>query len=120
MVRMIEVSLVALLAAMPALTQDARFASADELNENLVGNTFAGDMGSAEYTSYFGEDGTYYDASGGGQYEVTEDGICYPGTEFGCYSAQIDGEQLTWFQDGENVGSGVIMDGDALNLRTAD
>lgn len=88
--------------------------SADELREALVGNTFMGDMGGGGYASYFAEDGTYEDASGGGTYEITDEGVCYPGTDFGCYEAQIDGDQLEWFQNGESAGTGVIKEGNTL------
>lgn len=96
----------------PALAQS----SAEEIREALVGNTFQGDMGSAEYTSYFGEDGTYMDASGSGEYEITDEGVCYPDTEFGCYQATIDGDQLQWSQDGESQGSGTILEGNPLGF----
>ena len=88
--------------------------TADELREALVGNTFNGNMGGGGYASYFAEDGTYQDASGGGAYEITEDGVCYPGTDLGCYQAEVDGNKLEWFQDGESAGSGTIKQGNAL------
>ncbi|TQM93789.1 hypothetical protein BD293_2439 [Roseinatronobacter monicus] len=43
-------------------------------------------------------------------------GVCYPGTEFGCYQAVIDGTTLEWMQDGESAGTGEILEGDALDL----
>ncbi|MFX0540769.1 hypothetical protein ACEWPM_003420 [Roseovarius sp. S4756] len=88
--------------------------SPDELREALVGNTFQGDMGGGGYASYFGEDGRYEDATGGGTYEITDEGVCYPGTDFGCYMAEVDGNQLEWFQDGESAGTGVIKKGNTL------
>lgn len=100
----------------PVMAQDTGFASPDELNEKLVGNTFSGDMGSSEYTGYFAEDGMYHDASGSGKYQITQDGVCYPGTDFGCYAATISDDQLAWSQDGKAVGTGRILEGDAMNL----
>ncbi len=97
----------------PALSQAA---DTETLNERLVGNTFQGDMGGGGYSSYFAEDGTYHDASGSGAYEITEEGVCYPETDFGCYQAEIDGSSLSWSQDGEDMGSGEILEGDALDL----
>ncbi|MGR3271304.1 hypothetical protein DU478_04790 [Thalassococcus profundi] len=97
--------------AFPALA-----ATQDELRAALVGNTFQGDMGGGGYSSYFAEDGTYYDASGSGVYEITDEGVCYPDTDFGCYQANIDGTSLEWIQDGESAGSGEILDGDILDL----
>ncbi|MEN3793457.1 hypothetical protein [Fulvimarina sp. MAC3] len=96
----------------PAFAQS----SAEDIREALVGNTFQGDMGSAEYTSYFGEDGTYMDASGSGTYEITDEGVCYPGTDFGCYQATIDGNQLQWSKDGKDEGSGTIVEGNPLGF----
>jgi hypothetical protein len=89
-----------------------------ELREALVGNTFQGDMGGGGYSSYFGEDGRYHDPSTSGRYEITSDGVCYPGTEYGCYQAVIDGTSLEWMQDGESAGTGMILQGDALDLVT--
>ncbi|SEK43102.1 hypothetical protein [Roseovarius nanhaiticus] len=98
-----------------AMTTGALAASsADELRAALVGNTFMGDMGGGGYASYFAEDGTYEDATGGGTYEITDEGVCYPGTDFGCYAAEIDGDQLEWFQNGESAGTGVIKQGNTL------
>ena len=99
------------LLALPALA-----ATQDELRDALVGNTFQGDMGGGGYSSYFAEDGTYHDASGSGDYEITEEGVCYPGTDFGCYQATIDGTALEGMKDGESAGTGEILDGDALDL----
>ncbi|WP_113910625.1 hypothetical protein [Roseovarius dicentrarchi] len=101
--------------ALGTFATDAMAASsAEELRAALVGNTFTGDMGGGGYASYFAEDGTYEDASGGGKYEITDDGVCYPGTDFGCYEAQIDGNQLEWFQNGESAGTGMIKQGNTL------
>ncbi|WOI56477.1 hypothetical protein [Palleronia sp. LCG004] len=91
-------------------------ATADEITQALVGNTFQGDMGGGGYSSFFAEDGTYHDASGSGPYEITEEGVCYPETEYGCYQAEIDGSSLEWMQGGESAGTGEILEGDALDL----
>ena len=93
----------------------AAASSADEVRAALVGNTFKGSMGSDVYSSYFAEDGSYEDAFGGGTYEITENGVCYPATDYGCYAAQIEGSQLEWFKDGESAGTGIIEQGNTLN-----
>lgn len=98
------------------LAAPAFAASQQELQEALVGNTFQGGMGGGMYSSYFAEDGTYHDANTSGPYEITEDGVCYPGTEYGCYQAEIDGRSLEWMKDGESAGTGEILAGDALGL----
>lgn len=97
-----------------SITPAMAASSAAEIRSALVGNTFKGSMGSDVYSSYFAENGEYQDAFGRGVYEITDKGVCYPGTEYGCYAAQIEGNELTWFQDGENVGSGVIEQGNTL------
>jgi hypothetical protein len=99
-----------------ALAAPALAATQDELQEALVGNTFQGGMGGGMYSSFFAEDGTYYDANTSGRYEITEDGVCYPDTDYGCYQAEIDGRSLEWMKDGESAGSGEILSGDALDL----
>jgi len=106
--------LAALIAA--TLAAPALAASEAELREALVGNTFQGGMGGGMYSSFFAEDGTYHDANTSGPYEITEDGVCYPGTEYGCYAAEIDGRTLEWMKDGESAGTGEILAGDALDL----
>ena len=109
-----RIAMIAALALGAATTGAMAASSADEIRTALVGNTFTGDMGGGGYASYFGEDGKYEDAAGGGEYEITDDGVCYPDTDFGCYEAQIDGSDLEWFQNGESAGSGVIKEGNTL------
>ena len=99
-----------------ALAAPATAATEAELREALVGNTYQGGMGGGQYSSYFAEDGTYHDANTSGRYEITEDGVCYPDTDYGCYQAEIDGRSLEWMKDGESEGRGEILGGDALNL----
>lgn len=98
------------------LASPALAVSQEELQEALVGNTYQGGMGGGMYSSYFAEDGTYYDAETSGRYEITEDGVCYPDTDYGCYQAEIDGTSLEWMKDGESEGEGEILSGDALGL----
>lgn len=88
--------------------------SAKEIRSALVGNTFKGSMGSDVYSSYFAEEGTYEDAYGGGKYKITDEGVCYPGTEYGCYAAEIDGNKLEWFKNGDSAGTGAIEQGNTL------
>lgn len=99
-----------------ALSTSAFAATQEELQDALVGNTFQGDMGGGGYSSFFAEDGTYYDTASSGEYEITEDGVCYPGTDFGCYQATIEGTSLEWMKDGESAGTGEILEGDPLGL----
>lgn len=103
-------------AALTLVALSANAATQEELQDALVGNTFQGDMGGGGYSSYFAEDGTYYDASTSGMYEITGDGVCYPDTDFGCYQAVIDGTSLEWMQNGESAGTGEILEGDSLDL----
>ena len=98
------------------LAAPALAATQEELQKALVGNTYQGGMGGGMYSSYFAEDGTYHDANTSGRYEITEDGVCYPETEYGCYQADIDGRSLEWMKDGESAGSGEILGGDPLDL----
>jgi hypothetical protein len=106
----LSLALTATTLALPALAT-----TEEQLREALVGNTFRGDMGGG-YSSYFAEDGTYYDAATSGPYEITADGVCYPGTDYGCYQATIDGTTLEWMKDGQSAGTGEILEGDALDL----
>jgi len=116
--REITMSFARIFAALTAVTlaAPAFAASQEELQAALVGNTFQGGMGGGMYSSYFAEDGTYHDASTSGRYEITEDGVCYPDTDYGCYQAEIDGTSLEWMKDGESEGTGEILSGDALGL----
>ncbi len=88
--------------------------TAEEISAALVGNTFQGGMGGSDYASYFAADGTYRDKDGGGKYTIDGDGVCYPGTDFGCYQATVSGDQLEWFKDGKSQGKGAILKGDAI------
>lgn len=91
-------------------------ASQEDLTAALTGNTFQGDMAGGAYTGYFGDEGMYRDGSGSGTYEITDDGVCYPDTDFGCFQAKLDGETLTWSQNGEEMGSGTIVQGNPNNF----
>lgn len=110
------ITLIATVAALSVVALPALAATQEELQDALVGNTFQGDMGGGGYSSYFAEDDTYYDTSTSGTYEITENGVCYPDTDFGCYQATIDGTSLEWMKDGESAGTGEILEGDALEL----
>jgi hypothetical protein len=89
---------------------------AEALKAALVGNTFQGDMGGGAYTSYFAPDGTYHDKDGSGAYTISELGVCYPNTNFGCYQATIEGDRLEWFQDGKSQGKGTLLKGNPLKF----
>lgn len=112
---MTRITLAAIVITGVSTTAAMAASSAEEITAALVGNTFKGSMGSDVYSSYFAEDGTYEDAYGGGNYEITDEGVCYPGTDFGCYAADIEGNRLEWFQEGKSVGTGVIEQGNTLN-----
>jgi hypothetical protein len=99
-----------------AMAWPAIAATQAELEAALVGKTFQGSMGAGGYSSFFAENGTYYDANTSGPYEITEEGVCYPGTDYGCYQADIDGSTLEWIKDGQSAGTGEILEGDALDL----
>ncbi len=102
--------LVMMVCGLLMLAQSAwAMSSADELKAALVGNTFQGGMGGGAYSSYFAPDGTYRDKDGKGEYTITDLGVCYPNTDFGCYQATIKGDQLEWFQDGKSQGTGTIL-----------
>ena len=105
------IAITASLVAIPAFA-----ATQEELQAALVGNTFQGDMGGGAYSSYFAEDGTYHDSSTSGAYEITDEGVCYPGTDYGCYQATIEGTSLEWMKDGESAGTGELLEGDALGF----
>ncbi|SIT18802.1 hypothetical protein SAMN05421759_1354 [Roseivivax lentus] len=107
---------IAIAATFSAVAIPALAATQDELREALVGNSFQGDMGGGGYSSFFAEDGTYHDTATSGVYEITDDAVCYPDTDFGCYQATIDGTSLEWMKDGESAGTGDLLEGDALGL----
>ncbi len=113
MINMMRIAAVttASLAVIPALA-----ATQEELHEALVDNTFQGDMGGGGYSSYFAQDGTHHDSSTSGRYEITTESVCYPGTDYGCYQANIDGTSLEWMKDGQSAGTGDLIEGDALDL----
>lgn len=109
------ITLAAIMITGASTTAAMAASSAEEINAALVGNTFKGSMGSDVYSSYFAKDGTYEDAYGGGNHEITDEGVCYPDTDYGCYAADIKGDQLEWFQEGKSLGTGVIEQGNTLN-----
>ena len=105
-------SIVFLALALPA----SAASTGAEIKAALVGNTFDGGMGGSKYTSFFGADGMYKDASGGGKYAIEGDAVCYPGTDFGCYQATITGDKLEWMKDGKSEGTGTIVQGNPMKF----
>jgi hypothetical protein len=109
--------LVLMVSGLLMLAQSAwAVSSGEEIKAALVGNTFQGGMGGGAYSSYFAPDGIYHDKDGKGDYSITDLGVCYPNTNFGCYQATIKGDQLEWFQDGKSQGTGTILKGNPLKF----
>ncbi len=106
----------AILVSSPAFAQD--FATGEQIREAVSGNTVQGSMTeSGAYTEFYDADATIKGADYAGEWNITADTMCFiygedPAT---CWQVRIAGDQLTWVQDGTDLGTGTIIRGNVNN-----
>lgn len=87
---------------------------ADEISAALAGNTVKGNMkASGDYEEFYAGDGTIRGDGYTGAWRVDGERMCftYGDNPEACWDVKIDGGQLTWLKDGEEEGSGEIIEG---------
>jgi len=109
--RMFVLAAAAAFVASPLMAAD--LATGDEIRAAVIGNTVSGGM--ADGTAY----AEFYDADGAikadgytGEWSIVGDEMCFDyGEGPGCWGLVIDGEMVTWMNDGEAEGTGTIAVG---------
>jgi hypothetical protein len=113
--RMLMAGVVALVPVMAAAGDHATGA---EITAALSGNTVQGSMSaSGAYTEFYAEDGTIKAKDYSGKWTVEADAMCFDyGEGKDCWQVRIEGEAVTWVQDGKDGGTGTIVKGNPNNL----
>ena len=103
-----------LLAAMPVLATNVADGAA--ISAAISGNTVQGSMvSSGVYTEFYADDGEIRGDGYQGALSVRDDMMCF---DYGddpetCWQVRVDGDQVTWVQDDQELGTGTIVEGNA-------
>jgi hypothetical protein len=112
-----RLTLTLLLAALasPGLAQT--LATGPEITAAISGNTVQGSMtASGAYTEFYAADGTIKGPDYAGTWTVDGDTMCFSyGEAPDCWNVRIEGEAVTWVQDGVDGGTGTIVAGNPNN-----
>jgi hypothetical protein len=112
-----RLTLTLLLAAVasPGLAQT--LATGAEITAAISGNTVQGSMtASGAYTEFYAADGTIKGKDYSGTWTVDGDMMCFSyGEAPDCWNVRIEGETVTWVQDGADGGTGTIVAGNPNN-----
>ncbi|MGQ0565149.1 MAG: hypothetical protein ACT4OK_08760 [Gemmobacter sp.] len=117
MFRRLALSVLLTLAA-PALWA-ADLATGDAIRAAIGGNTVQGSMlDSGAYTEFYAGDGTIKGSGYQGKWTVEGDTMCFAyGTDpAACWNVRLDGDKVTWVQDGADKGDGTIVAGNPNNF----
>jgi hypothetical protein len=99
-----------LLLATPVVAQD--LATGEVIRNAVSDNTVQGSMtSSGVYTEFYAADGTIKGQDYQGQWTVVDDTMCFAYGEDDptCFEVRLDGDQITWVEDGADTGTGTIL-----------
>jgi hypothetical protein len=100
------------LLAVPAFAEDKLMGPA--LMAAMAGNTVEGGMADgAVYSEYYDADGTIRAEGYAGTWSIEIDSMCldYGADPAVCYRVGLAGDQVTWYIDGVDVGTGTLVPG---------
>jgi hypothetical protein len=106
------------LALAPVVAGAQDLASDADITAAIAGNTVQGSMSaSGAYTEFYAADGTIRGSGYTGTWSVEGDTMCFDyGEGKDCWGVRIDGEAVTWVQDGVDGGTGTIVAGNPNNF----
>jgi hypothetical protein len=112
------VSILALSVAFPIAAHAETIATGQEIAAAVSGNTIQGSMSSSgAYTEFYRADGTIKGQDYTGTWTVEGDAMCFDyGEGKDCWNVRIEGEAVTWVQDGVDGGTGTIVAGNPNNF----
>lgn len=111
-----RLTLAALLLSTPAFAQD--LATGEAIRAAIAGNTVQGSMtASGAYTEFYDASGTIKGSGYTGAWSIDGDKMCFkygedPAT---CWNVRIEGEGVTWINNGVEEGTGTIQPGNPNN-----
>ena len=103
---------------LPLAAQAQELATGPAIISALSGNTVQGSMSaSGAYTEFYAADGTIRGQGYTGTWTVEGDAMCFDyGEGKDCWNVRIDGEAVTWVQNGADGGTGSIVAGNPNNF----
>jgi len=113
-----EADMEAMEAMMGAMEGDAVL-EGEAIRAAVSGNTVQGNMlDSGAYSEFYAADGTIKGEGYTGTWTIERDAMCfdYGEEEAACWQIRLDGEQITWVQDGADLGDGTILPGNPNNF----
>ncbi|MGI1660954.1 hypothetical protein ACRDNQ_01835 [Palleronia sp. KMU-117] len=113
-----SLSALALGLALPIAAQAQTLSTGAEITSALSGNTVQGSMSaSGAYTEFYAADGSIKGAGYTGTWTIEGDAMCFDyGEGKDCWNARIEGDAVTWVQDGVDGGTGTIVAGNPNNF----
>ena len=106
-----RLTVLALALTLPLAAQAQELATGADITAAISGNTVQGSMtASGAYTEFYAADGTIRGDGYTGTWTVEGDAMCFDyGEGKDCWNVRIDGEAVTWVQDGADGGTGTIV-----------
>jgi len=98
---------------LPMAASAQELATGAEITAAITDNTVQGSMLAAgAYTEFYAADGTIKGKDYTGTWTVEGDTMCFSyGEAPDCWNVRIDGEAVTWVQNGADGGTGTIVAG---------
>ena len=92
--------------------------TADEIAVAVGDKTYQGSMTADAFAEYYAEDGTIRGNGYTGRWRSTDDMLCfsYGDDSETCWGVIINGPAMTLLKDGKPDGSGMLIDGNPLEL----
>ena len=108
----------ALSLTLPIAANAQELATGAEITAAVAGNTVQGSMtASGAYTEFYAADGAIKGKDYTGTWTVEGDTMCFSyGEAPDCWNVRLEGEAVTWVQNGVDGGSGSIIAGNPNNF----
>jgi hypothetical protein len=106
------------LCLIPAAAGAQDLAAGADITAAIAGNTVQGSMSaSGAYTEFYAADGAIKGQGYSGTWTVEGDAMCFDyGEGKDCWGVRIDGDAVTWVQNGADGGTGTIVSGNPNNF----
>jgi uncharacterized protein YcfJ len=102
-----------------AMATDDAMLAGEAIRAAVSGNTVQGNMlDSGAYSEFYAADGAIKGDGYTGTWTIEGDAMCfdYGEEEATCWQARLAGDQITWVQNGADLGDGTIVPGNPNNF----